>query len=186
MRNLFLLFFVLLFSLNLHADEGMWVPLLLDKYTIKDMQDEGLSLSADDIYSINNSSLKDAVVIFGGGCTGEVVSGDGLLFTNHHCGYSYIQSHTSVEQDYLTHGFWAMSREEELPNPGLRVTFLEKIEDVTALVLENTDYELTEELRNEVIKRNIRKITSDYNTSKFRQAIVKPFYHGNEYYMFVY
>ena len=116
---------------QLRAEEGMWIPLLLEKYNIEAMQEAGLRLSAEDIYSINQDCLKDALVIFGRGCTGEMISADGLLLTNHHCGYGTIQSHSSVENDYLTNGFWAMSREEELPNEGLTVTYLRYIEDVT-------------------------------------------------------
>lgn len=178
------LLFILL--LNLRADEGMWIPLLLEKYNIQDMQDKGLKLSAADIYNINNASLKDAVVLFGGSCTGEVVSDQGLLFTNHHCGYRYIQSHSSVENDYLTNGFWAMSLQEEIPNPDLNVSFLDRIEDVTERVLEGTENELTERSRQTVISRNIEEITAPLSDGKFHKAEIKPFYYGNEYYMFVY
>src|SRR6056297_2730270 len=101
------------------ADEGMWIPLLLEKYNIEDMQKKGFKLSAEDIYSINNASIKDAVIIFGRGCTGEVVSDQGLILTNHHCGYGAIQSHSSVEHDYLEDGFWAMSKDDELHTPDL-------------------------------------------------------------------
>ena len=118
----------------LRADEGMWLPVLITQ-RIDDMQAHGFRLTAEDVYSVNQASLKDAVVLFGSGCTGEVVSRNGLLFTNHHCGYSQIQQHSSVEHDYLKDGFWAMSRSEELPNPGLTVSFLERMEEVTALVL---------------------------------------------------
>jgi len=112
-------------------DEGMWLLPLIEKLNIGKMTELGLKLSAEDIYSVNKSSLKDAIVIFGGGCTGEIVSPNGLLLTNHHCGYGQIQAHSSLEHDYLKDGFWAMTREEELPNPGLSVTFLIRIEDVT-------------------------------------------------------
>lgn len=109
------------------ADEGMWLPSLIAE-RIGDMQSKGFKLSAEDIYSVNQASLKDAVVLFGSGCTGEVISPEGLLLTNHHCGYGQIQRHSSVEHDYLRDGFWAMSREEELPNKGLTVSFLERME----------------------------------------------------------
>jgi len=122
--------------LNVRADEGMWIPMLLERYNIGMMQEAGLRLSAEDIYSINQDCLKDAIVIFGRGCTGEMVSADGLVLTNHHCGYGAIQRHSSVENDYLTSGFWAMSREEELPNEGLSVTFLRYMKDVTAAMEE--------------------------------------------------
>ena len=126
----------LLSMFQARADEGMWLPALISQ-RIADMQAKGFHLTAEDIYSVNHASLKDAVVLFGGGCTGELVSDEGLLFTNHHCGYGYIQRHSSVEHDYLKDGFWAMNRSEELPNPGLTVRFLERMEDVTAQVLED-------------------------------------------------
>ena len=126
-----------------YADEGMWLPSLISQ-RIGDMQSKGFRLSAEDIYSVNQASLKDAVVLFGRGCTGEVISAEGLLLTNHHCGYGQIQKHSSVEHDYLRDGFWAMSREEELPNKGLSVSFLERMEDVTSVILEGYTPELTE------------------------------------------
>src|SRR5690349_473323 len=116
-------------------DEGMWLPLLLKQLNEADMQQKGPKLTAEQIYSVNQGSLKDAVVQFGGGCTGEIISDQGLLLTNHHCGYSQIQSHSSVENDYLTKGYWAMNREQELPNPGLTATFIIRMEDVTSQVL---------------------------------------------------
>ncbi|RLD46585.1 MAG: serine protease, partial [Bacteroidetes bacterium] len=118
---LFIAVFLLLTSPILQAHEGMWIPMLLKKYNIADMQKHGFKLTAEDIYSINKASMKDAVMIFGGGCTGELISDRGLIITNHHCGYSSIQSHSSLEHDYLTDGFWAMSDKEELPNEGLTV-----------------------------------------------------------------
>ena len=120
-KLLFLFAFVLAGVSGVHADEGMWLPSEILK-KIKDIQSQGFKLSAEDIYSVNKSSLKDAVVRFGGGCTGELISNEGLLITNHHCGFGQIQSHSSVEHDYLRDGFWAMSRAEELPNPGLSVS----------------------------------------------------------------
>ncbi len=117
----------------------MWIPMLIEKYHIEAMQEAGLRLNAEDIYSINQDCLKDAIVIFGGGCTGEMISGEGLLLTNHHCGEGAIQSHSSVENDYLTNGFWAMSREEELPNRGLSVTYLRYMKDVSQQVFDGLD-----------------------------------------------
>lgn len=168
------------------AGEGMWIPLLLEKYSIEDMQDQGFRLSAEDIYNVNASSLKDAVVIFGGGCTGAVVSEKGLVFTNHHCGYRYIQSHSSVENDYLTHGFWAMHADEELPNPSLTVSFLDRIEDVSSRVLRGTEKALTESSRQAIIQDNITAIKEELKEEKHQRIVIKPFYYGNEYYMFVY
>ena len=125
------------------ADEGMWLPSLISQ-RIGDMQSKGFRLDADDIYSINQASLKDAVVLFARGCTGELVSAEGLLLTNHHCGYGQIQKHSSVEHDYLKDGFWAMSREEELPNKGLTVSFLDRMEDVTEIILKGYDPMMSE------------------------------------------
>ena len=133
-KTLTIILLTVIAGLSARADEGMWLPSLISQ-RISDMQQKGFRLDAEDIYSINEASLKDAVVLFGRGCTGELVSPEGLLLTNHHCGYSQIQQHSSVEHDYLKDGFWAMSREEELPNKGLSVSFLERMEDVTELIL---------------------------------------------------
>ena len=119
---------------SVRADEGMWLLPLLQKMNAQAMQDLGCELTPDQIYSINHSSLKDAIVQFGGGCTGEIISAEGLLVTNHHCGYGNIQKLSSVEHDYLKDGYWAMNRSEELPCAGLSVTFLEYMQDVTAVV----------------------------------------------------
>ena len=123
MRRLYLLILSFLLPLFSFADEGMWVPIYLQKYAIKQMQKLGCKLSADDIYSTDKPSLKDAIVIFGGGCTGELISSQGLVLTNYHCGYGSIQKLSSLEHDYLTDGFWAYDKSEELPVPGLTVTF---------------------------------------------------------------
>lgn len=171
---------------NIHADEGMWIPLLLEKYTITDMQEKGFKLTAEDIYSINQASLKDAIIIFGRGCTGEIVSDEGLVFTNHHCGYGYIQSHSSVEKDYLTNGFWAMTKQEELPNENISATFLVRMEDVTKSVLKDLENDLEESERQKQINTNIEKRVELATTDNNYSAVVKPFYYGNEYYMFVY
>jgi hypothetical protein len=146
MKNKFLttgLLLTILLTPVLRADEGMWIPLLIEKYNIKLMQEKGFKLSAEDIYSVNKACMKDAVVQFGGGCTGEVISDEGLLITNHHCGYGQIQRHSTLEHDYLTNGFWAMSKEEELPDPGLTVTFLKRMEDVTDKVIKGTSEAMT-------------------------------------------
>ena len=129
-------------QVQMSADEGMWLPSLISE-RIEDMQSKGFRLDAEDIYSVNQASLKDAVVLFGRGCTGELVSAEGLLLTNHHCGYAQIQKHSSVEHDYLRDGFWAMTRDEELPNEGLTVSFLERMDDVTGQVLEGTSCSCT-------------------------------------------
>ncbi len=138
-----------------------------------------------EIYSHYHPSLKDAVVIFGGGCTGEVISPEGLVLTNHHCGYSRIQSHSTVEHNYLSDGFWAPTRGEELPNPGLTVTFLVRMEDVTRQVLAGVDDSLTEPERNRKILENVDMIENAQGDSHY-SIQVKPFYFGRSYYLFVY
>ncbi|MDX9882567.1 MAG: S46 family peptidase [Prolixibacteraceae bacterium] len=174
----------IIFGSALSAKEGMWIPALLDK-NIEEMQQMGFQLSAEDIYSVNHASMKDAVVIFGRGCTGGLISGEGLLITNHHCGYEAIQEHSSVEHDYLTNGFWAASREEELPNPGLTVKFLERMEDVTSLVMEGTDG-LDEEKIQQKIDENTRRIETAASDSGRFSSIVKPLFYGNQYFLYVY
>ncbi|HKK11031.1 MAG TPA: S46 family peptidase [Bacteroidales bacterium] len=181
----FLIIIVLLPSL-LHAKEGMWIPSLLNKFVEKDMRKMGMRLTAEEIYSINQASLKDAIIIFGGGCTGEVVSDQGLVLTNHHCGYGVIQSHSSVEHDYLTNGFWAMSKEEELPNPGLKATFLVRIEDVSEEVLAELNENMTEAERDAAVKEKSDELIEEAQKETHYKAVIKPFFYGNEYYMFVY
>ena len=128
-HKIFFTILILIFKISsFFSHEGMWIPSLL-KIIEGEMQSNGLELSAEDIYSINKSSLKDAIVHFGGGCTAEVVSNQGLILTNHHCGYSQIQQHSSLENNYLKEGFWAMSKSEELQNPGLTATFIVSIEE---------------------------------------------------------
>ena len=156
---------------------------MLLQYNEKEMQEMGMRISADDIYSINHSSLKDAIVLFGGGCTGEIVSDYGLLLTNHHCGYGYIQKHSSVEHDYLTNGFWAMNRGEELPCPGLSVTFLREMRDVTEQVLKGITVDTPEEERQATIEANIKKITAQVEKETPYKVSVKAFFLGNEYYL---
>src|SRR6478735_4911801 len=180
-----LLALLLLCPLLSRADEGMWLPLLLKQLNESDMQKRGLKLSAEDIYSINKTSLKDAIVLFGGGCTGEMISGEGLLLTNHHCGYGQIQSHSSVEKDYLTNGFWAMNRSEELPNPGLTATFIVIMEDVTAQDLKNLPANLPEADREKKVRANIDAIQKTAVQGTHYEAQIKPYFYGNEYYMFV-
>ena len=164
------------------AGEGMWIPMLL-QYNEKEMQEMGMKITAEDIYSINHSSLKDAIVLFGGGCTGEIVSDYGLLLTNHHCGYGYIQKHSSVEHDYLTNGFWAMNRGEELPCPGLSVTFLREMRDVTKQVLEGITIDTPEAERKTMIEANIKKLKAQVEKETQYKIRVESFFLGNEYYL---
>ncbi len=168
------------------ADEGMWIPILLKKYNIADMQKKGFKLTAEDIYSVNKACMKDAIVIFGRGCTGELISEQGLLITNHHCGYGQIQTHSSVEHDYLTDGFWAKNKNEELSNPGLTVTFLVRIEDVSERILSDIDENTDEKERQTKIQSEIKKLQNEASKDNQYKIEIKPFYYGNEYYMFVY
>ena len=185
-KNLILAALLLVAALPLRADEGMWLPVLISQ-RIDDMQAHGFRLTAEDVYSINQASLKDAVVLFGSGCTGELVSRDGLLFTNHHCGFSQIQRHSSVEHDYLKDGFWAMSRSEELPNPGLTVSFLERMDDVTAAVLRGYEPAMTEAQRDSLVKANGDAIVKQVaDPDKGIQARVEALYYANQYFLFVY
>jgi len=168
------------------ADEGMWLPSLISQ-RIGDMQAKGFKLSAEDVYSVNQASLKDAVVLFGGGCTGELVSDEGLLLTNHHCGYSYIQRHSSVDHDYLKDGFWAMNRGEELPNPGLTVSFLERMDEVTDLVLRGYVPSMTEAQRDSVVRANSdRLVKESSDPEKGVRANVEALFYGNQYYLFIF
>ena len=187
MKKLILSVALLLSALPfLKADEGMWLPSLISQ-RIGDMQAKGLRLSAEDIYSVNQACLKDAVVLFGGGCTGELVSDRGLLLTNHHCGYSYIQKHSSVEHDYLKDGFWALSQDQELPNPGLTVRFLEKMEDVTALVLKGYKSKMNEDQRQALIRKNAEKLRKEAEKAgNGLRASVEALYYGNQYFLFVF
>ncbi|MCK3685111.1 S46 family peptidase [Maribellus sp. YY47] len=184
-KNLAAAVLVFLFSFQISAKEGMWIPLLLEKYNLAEMQAMGFKLSARDIYDVNHASMKDAVVIFGGGCTGELISDEGLLITNHHCGYSAIQSHSSVEHDYLTNGFWAMNRSEELSNEKLTVSFLEYMKDVTDKVLEGTDG-LDENALREKIWANSKSVQKEAEQEGKFSASVKPLFYGNQYFLYVY
>ena len=168
-------------------DEGMWLPMFVERLNYVDMQKMGLKLTAQEIYDINHSSLKDAIVsLNGGSCTAEVVSNKGLLFTNHHCGYDAIQSHSSLEHDYLTDGFWAYSLEEELPNEGSTVSFLVKMDDVTSRVLEKVTPEMNESERSAAIGKVVEVLKEEESADGKYEVSVKNFYNGNEYYRFVY
>ena len=177
--------FLLINVTTLRADEGMWIPMLLEQLNEKEMMDMGMRISAKDIYDINHSSLKDAILLFGGGCTAVIISDEGLIATNHHCGYRAIQSHSTIEHDYLTNGFWAMNRTEELSNPGLTVTRLVRMEDVTAKMLQNTNASMTEKARDSVLKVNANTIKTEAEKDSHFKAYVRAFYYGNEFYLFV-
>ena len=185
MKHLLILLFGLILVLNqAFGHEGMWLPLLLEQLNEKDMIDKGMKLTAKDLYDINNSSLKDAIVHFDGGCTAEVVSDKGLILTNHHCGYDEIQKHSSVEHDYLTDGFWAKSVKDELKNPGLTATFIVRMEDVTNKVLEGIE-DVRDDDRKKYITEKIEKIIEEATSETHYGAKIKPFFYGNQYYMFI-
>jgi hypothetical protein len=188
MKRVLLAFVLLSIGLNpiAMADEGMWLPIFIERLNYVDMQEKGLQLTPEEIYSINQSSLKDAIIIFGRGCTGEVVSANGLVFTNHHCGYRQIQSHSSIEHDYLTDGFWAMSLDEELPNTGLNATFLVSMEDVTKQVKAVLNDEMIESERNSKIREISKTISDRAKEGTHYEAVVRSFYAGDEFYLFVY
>ncbi len=186
-RSLNILLILLFIPLAvLRADEGMWLPSLLGEFKISDMQEKGFRLSADDIYQINQASITDAVVSFGGFCTGELISSEGLLITNHHCGLGSIQRHSSLENNYLDEGFWAKSREEELPNPELYVRFLREVKDVSEAVLEGVEEGIREQSREQIISRNIRKLQDEATDGTEWKAVTRSFYYGSEYCMFLY
>ncbi len=187
MRKLNLILLISIFMVgSAVAKEGMWLPSLIHKLNIKTMQDMGCELSAEDIYSINHSSLKDAVVALDrGSCTAEVISKDGLLLTNHHCGFGEIQQHSSVEHDYLQDGFWARSKEEELPNPGKTVTFLISVEDVTAKVLADVTDEMSESERNTQIDQVVRQLEKEAKGDSHYEVYIRDFFKANQYFLFV-
>ena len=184
MKKLLIVMAVLMLPFRaLLAGEGMWIPMLLKQLNEKEMKEMGMNISAEDIYSINQSSLKDAIVLFGRGCTGEIVSDQGLLLTNHHCGFGQIQKHSSLENDYLTNGFWAMNKGEELPNPGLTVTMLMKMEEVTAQVLEGVSDDMTEADRSAKIAENSKKLVEAAEKESGYSVFIRDFFLGNQYYM---
>lgn len=164
----------------------MWIPLLIEQLNLDSMQSKGLRLSANDIFSINNASLKDAVVLFGNGCTGEMISDNGLMLTNYHCALQYIQSHSTVKNDYLTNGYWAYSKEEELPAPGLTATFLVAIEDVTDKILEDIEVNIAYDKRLVIIDKRIDSIINEVDIKYPYKVNIRSFFYGNEYYMFTY
>lgn len=175
------------------ADEGMWIPMLLKKYNIEDMQRQGFRLTAEDVYAINQASLKDAVIGLGREgrpfshfCTGELISGEGLMVTNHHCAFGMIQAHSSLEHNYLRDGFWAASRQEELANPGITASILVRMEDVTDQINARLTSDMTDVQREakvvEVCKELEKKAVEGTNL----HANIKPYFNGNQYFMSVF
>jgi hypothetical protein len=182
-KNILSVVFVLVGLTRVWAEEGMLIPSLIAAFE-SDMKAKGMKLSASDIYSVNNSSLKDAIMHFGGGCTAELVSAKGLLLTNHHCGYSQIQSHSSLENDYLKYGFWAKNLKEELPNAGLTAARIVRIDDVTEAALFGLE-KLTGEERLKALKANVQSLIKDATAGTHYEAEIKPFNYGNDYYIIV-
>ena len=181
------IFFSLIFliSFSVRADEGMWLPQLLSQLNEGRMKSLGMKISAADIYSVNKGSLKDAVVSFGGFCTGEVISKQGLVLTNHHCGFRAIQDHSSVENNYIQDGFWAMDKSKELPNKGLFVTFIVRIDDATAQVLNGTTASMNERERQSIIDKNSFALQRSIKKESTQDVMVRGFFEGNQYYAFV-
>ena len=177
---------MMLFAFGARADEGMWLPYSINGQNLADMQRLGCKLTAEQIFSFNQPSLKDAIVQFGGGCTGELISAEGLLLTNHHCGLGQVQAHSSVEHDYLKDGFWARSKDQELPNEGLSVLFLNYIEDVTTAVLKDVKEDMSDPARADKIAENIKRLTTEKKGTRDVRVEIVPFYHGNQYILFVY
>ncbi|MFZ1305619.1 MAG: S46 family peptidase [Ferruginibacter sp.] len=167
------------------AEEGMWLPQLLQSLNEKQMKKMGMKISAADIYSISKGSLKDAIVSFGGFCTGEVISDQGLLLTNHHCGFDAIQNHSSLQNNYIRDGFWAYNKDQELTNPSLFATFIIRIDDVTPNVLNGVTSSLTEKERQSTIDKNIAALRSNIKKETYQDIIIRPFFEANKYYLFV-
>ena len=187
-RNIIIVICTLLSALWVipaHAAEGMWIPLFLKKLNETEMKSLGMKISAEDIYSANRSGIKDAVVLFGGGCTGEVVSPEGLLLTNHHCGYSVIAEHSTIENNILENGFFARDKSEELVNPSLSVTFIKRIEEVTDEALKGVSGKMTPAERKSKIESNLEKIRKRARIEPWQNIEIKPFFKDNRYFMFI-
>jgi hypothetical protein len=186
LRQLITLTVLISMAVSGYAKEGMWIPTLLQKYNIEEMSEMGFKLSAEDVYSVNHASMKDAVILFGTGCTGGIISADGLLITNHHCGFSMIQKHSSVEHDYLTNGFWAMNRSEELINPGLTVQFLVKMEDITSKMIKKVAGQPDGIAIPDTTQQNLERIKKEFITGTGYSADIKPLFNGNQYFIYIY
>ena len=186
MKRIFLLLTFMLSFLQLKADEGMWLMTMIKRLNGVNMQKDGLKLTAEEIYSVNKSSLKDAIVQFAGGCTAEVVSKEGLLFTNHHCGYGAIAALSTPEKDHLTNGFWAMKKSEELPAKGITVRFLVRMDDATKRINDKLNNKMTAEERKAVIDAEYKAIQTENGENGKYTVVVRDFFNGNEFYYFVY
>ena len=177
--------FVFFLVLQSFANEGMWLPQLLQTLNEKEMKKMGMKISAEDIYSISKSSLKDAIVSFGGFCTAEVISNQGLILTNHHCGFDAIQNQSSLEKNYIQNGFWAMQKGQELPNAGLFATFIIRIEDVSAKVLDGVNRSMSEKERQSTIDKNMAALKKDFPKETDQDILIRSFFDGNKYFLFV-
>ncbi|WP_226063649.1 S46 family peptidase [Kaistella polysaccharea] len=186
MKRIFLLLTFMLSFMQLKADEGMWLLTMIKRLNGVDLKKEGLKLTAEEIYSVNNSSLKDAIVQFGGGCTAEMVSKEGLLFTNHHCGYGNIAALSTPEKDHLTNGFWAMKKSEELPAQGLSVRFLVRMDDVSKRINAKLNNNMSADDRKNIIDAEYKAIQTENSENGKYTVVVRDFYNGNEFYYFVY
>ena len=186
MKKLFLLFVFALSFVPAKADEGMWLMMLIKRLNQVDMQKEGLHLTAEEIYSVNNSSLKDAIVSFGGFCTGEIVSPQGLIFTNHHCGYGAIAAASTPEKDYLKNGFWAVNKGQEINSKDLFVRFLVRMDDATQRINSKLNNKMTAEQRKAVIDAETKAIQAENSENGKYTVVVRDFFNGNEFYYFVY
>ncbi len=186
MKKYFLLLIVSLsFIARGFADEGMWLPQLLAALNEKEMKRMGMKINASDIYSISKGSLKDAIVSFGGFCTAEVISDQGLLLTNHHCGFDAIQNHSSLQNNYIRDGFWAYNNGQELQNPGLFATFIISIDEVTATVLNGITTSMSERERQSAIDKNIDGYKKNIKKESYQDIVIRPFFDGNKYFMFI-
>ncbi len=186
MKKYFLLIIIgLSIFLKGFADEGMWLPNLLQAMNEKNMKKMGMKINASDIYSISKGSLKDAIVSFGGFCTAEVISDYGLLLTNHHCGFDAIQNHSSIQNNYIRDGFWAYNKEQELQNAGLFATFIVRIEEVSSAILKDVGAGLSEKERQSMIDKNIAAFKAGIQKESYQDIIIRPFFDGNKYYLFI-
>lgn len=179
------IFLLSLLAIQTYPKEGLWIPYLIEE-NYENLVANGFKLTAQDIYDINRASLSDAVIIFGRGCSGAIVSDNGLLFTNYHCGFGQVQRHSSVENNYLKEGFWAKKPEEELPNPGLTVKFLVSISEFTSEVLADIDRSLTFDKQTPYIEQQISRLETAIQDTSDYLASIERFYGGNEYYLFLY
>src|SRR6185436_9956278 len=185
LRVFFLFSILTLISIFSFATEGMWLPLLLEKLNEREMKSMGMKISAKDIYNINSGSLKDAIVSLGGFCTGEIISNKGLVLTNHHCGFDAVQNHSTLEHNYIRDGFWAKSNSEELPNPGLYVTFIVRIEDVTKQILNGATTTMTESERQSLVDKNMESLRNKVKKESYQKVLIRGFFENNQYYLFI-